>query len=139
MKDFSRKREEIVFTIDEDRFEAAPALPGDILTEFAVRFADENADDAKARFEQWTAALELVLLPDSYKLFRARLRDKERPIELEQASEVIVWLLEQYGLRPTQPSSLSPDGPPNPASGTSSTDAPLREVSNSALSLPAAS
>src|SRR3546814_984409 len=40
VKDFTRKRERIVFRIDDDLFEAATAIPDDMLTEFATRYAD---------------------------------------------------------------------------------------------------
>jgi hypothetical protein len=68
-----------------------------------------------------------------------RLGDLENPIELEQASEVMIWLLEKYGLRPTQPSSNSADGSGNPASGTNSTDAPQLLVPISPTFLPTGS
>lgn len=122
MKDFTRARERIEFVIDGDLFEAAPALPGKTLTEFAKRFADIADTDLSDRLDVFADALGMVLLPDSAALFTKRFEDLANPIELDQASEVIMWLLEQYGLRPTQPSSPSSSGPLSPASGTSSTD-----------------
>jgi len=132
MKDFSRARERIEFVIDGDVFQAAPALPGKTLTEFAKRFADIADTDLSERLDVFADALGMVLLPDSAALFQKRFEDLANPIELEQASDVIVWLLEQYGLRPTRPSSPSSSGLPSPASGTSSTDA-----SQPAVSIPA--
>lgn len=118
VKDFSRKRPRVVFRIDDDVFEAAPALPAESLSEFAGRFSDvAEIDDAHERFLIMARALELVLLPDSYTRFRARLSDRQQPIEIDQLSDCLIWLLEQYGLRPTQPSSSSSDGPPNQVSG----------------------
>lgn len=139
-RDFSRKRENITFTIDGEVFEAVPALPGDVLAEFAVRFTGtEDTDDLSVRLSQWKAALELVLQPESYARFTARMKDPERPIELEQSSEIIVWLLEQYGMRPTQPPSPSSDGSPSQELGTNSmVDAPGGE-STSPPSQPIAS
>lgn len=122
MKDFTRARERIEFAIDGDLFEAAPALPGKTLTEFAKRFADISTTDLSDRLDVFADALSMVLLPDSNAMFQKRFEDLANPIELDQASEVIMWLLEQYGLRPTQPSSPSSSGPPSPASGTKSTD-----------------
>jgi len=128
MKDFSRARERIEFVIDGDVFQAAPALPGKTLTEFAKRFADIADTDLSERLDVFADALGMVLLPDSAALFQKRFEDLANPIELEQASDVIVWLLEQYGLRPTRPSSPSSSGLPSPASGTSSTDASQPEI-----------
>ena len=139
-RDFSRKRETISFTIDGEVFEAVPALPGDVLAEFAVRFSGtEDSDDLIVRLSQWKAALELVLQPESYARFTARMKDSERPIELEQSSEVIVWLLEQYGMRPTQPPLPSSDGSPSPELGTNSTVEAPPEESTSPPSPPIAS
>lgn len=122
MKDFTRARKRIEFVIDGDEFQAAPALPGKTLTEFAKRFADIADTGPTDRLDVLADALSMVLLPDSAALFQKRFEDLANPIELDQASDVIVWLLEQYGLRPTQPSSSSVTGSPNPEPGTSLTD-----------------
>lgn len=123
VKDFSRKRERLIFRIDDDIFEAATALPGKTLARFASRFADIEETPFDKQLDLFADALGLVLLPESNSRFQKRLDDLENPIELEQASDVIQWLLECYGLRPTGPSSDSSTGPASPASGTSSTDA----------------
>lgn len=139
MKDFSRSRERIEFVIDGDVFEAAPALPGKTLTEFARRFADVADTDLSDRLDVFADALNMVLLPDSAALFTKRFEDLANPIELDQASEVIMWLLEQYGLRPTQPSLSSADGSPNLESGTNSTDGQRRPEPISPTFLPTGS
>lgn len=138
IRDFTRKRERLQFRIDDDIFEAAPAIPGDTLAEFAQRFS--NVGDATVA-EQMTAMKEsigLVLLPESHARFVKRLADPEDPIELEQAAEVIQWLMGVYGNRPTQPSSPSVSGQDSPESGTSLTDVPLPAESIPATFLPTA-
>lgn len=122
MKDFTRKRSPVTFRIDSDLFEAAAALPGETLVQFAKRFSDVGSTPDTDRLDVILDALSMVLLPESAARFAKRFSDLENPIELEQASEVVVWLLERYGLRPTQPSSGSVTGLLNPESGTSSTD-----------------
>lgn len=139
MKDFTRKRERVTFTIDGDTFEAAPALPGQTLTEFARRFADVGSASAEDRLGIITDALSMVLLPDSSALFTKRFSDLENPIELDQASDVLIWLMEQYGLRPTQPSSVSASGSPSLEPGTSLTDGPQQPAMTSPTSPPTAS
>lgn len=129
VKDFTRPRERLLFRIDSDVFEAATALPGKTLSRFAKRFATVESTPPDQQLDAFTDALGMVLLPESNALFQKRLDDLERPIELEQASDVIQWLLECYGLRPTEPSSPSATGPASPASGTSSTDAAQPQVS----------
>lgn len=129
VKDFSRKRERLIFRIDDDIFEAATALPGKTLARFAQRFADIDSLPVDKQLDAFADALGMVLLPDSNAVFQKRLDDLERPIELEQTSDVIQWLLEAYGSRPTGPSSDSSTGPASPAPGTNSTDAPPQQVS----------
>jgi hypothetical protein len=139
VKDFTRTRKRLVFRIDDDDFEAATALPGKTLARFAARFANVENTPIEQQLDAFADALGMVLLPDSNALFQKRLDDLEHPIELEQASEVIQWLLEEYGLRPTEPSSPSSTGQPSPASGTSSTDGQQPAVSIPATFLPTAS
>jgi len=139
VKDFTRAHERIRFRIEPDRFEAARALPGRTMTEFASRFEKIGAMPVTQQVDAILDALGLVLLPESAALFAKRLGDLENPIELEQASDVMIWLLEKYGLRPTQPSSNSADGSGNPASGTNSTDAPQQPAPISPTFLPTGS
>jgi hypothetical protein len=139
VKDFSRERKRLTFRIDNDVFEAATALPGKTLARFAARFADIETMTVDKQLDAFADALGMVLLPESNALFQKRLDDLQQPIELDQASDVIQWLLEQYGLRPTEPSSPSSTGLPSPASGTSSTDAQQPQASIPATFQPTAS
>lgn len=121
-KDFTRKRRTITFRIDDDVFEATPAVPAGVLVEFANSFTDVNAKAGPAEsFGTVMAVLEMVLLPESFKRMAARADDLSNPVEIDQLSDVLLWLLEEYGLRPTQPSSNSSTGPLSPGSGTSLT------------------
>lgn len=136
VKDFSRPRKRIRFRIDGDLFEAASALPAETLVEFANGFGEVNAKVLPPS-ELFTAVrdvLGLVLLPESFKRLSARLRDRQHPVDMDQMTEAVVWLVEQYGLRPTQPPSSSPGGPDSPASGTSSTASTPDAGSTSAVS-----
>ena len=139
MKDFTRKRSPVTFRIDGDLFEAAAALPGETLVQFAKRFSDVGGTADTDRLDVILDALSMVLLPESAARFTKRFSDLENPIELEQASEVVVWLLERYGLRPTQPSSSFVTGPQSPESGTSSTDGQPQPELTSPSSPPPAS
>lgn len=139
VRDFTRKRKRLTFRIDDDVFEAATALPGKTLAAFAVRFADIEKVPVAQQLDVFADALGMVLLPESNARFQKRLDDLNNPIELEQASDVVTWLMEEYGHRPTQPSSPSSTGQPSPASGTSSTDAQQPQASIPATFQPTAS
>ena len=139
-RDFSRKRKRLNFTIDGEEFEAAAGLPGDIYAEFITIYS--STSEAASYQEQHDAlkrALSIVLIDESYTRFAARLADKTNPIDDDQMSDVVIWLLEEYAGRPTQPSQPSSDGPASPESGTSSTENTQPAESTSASSQPTAS
>lgn len=138
VKDFTKQRKRLLFRIDNDVFEAARALPGKTLTRFAGRFTNIEKAPQEEQLDAIADAIGMVLLPESNARFQKRLEDLENPIELEQGSDVIQWLLEAYGLRPTQPSSPSSTGPASPASGTSSTDGQQPQASIPATFQPTA-
>ena len=139
-KDFSKKRKRLTFTIAPDEFEAAPALPGDVFAEFVTLYNSRaDVDTYKEQHDLLKQALELALLPDSWAKFAARLQDKTNPVDDDQMADVVLWLLEEYGMRPTQPSQPSSDGPANPESGTPSTESTQPEESTSPASPPTAS
>lgn len=118
-KDFTKRRKPISFRIDGDTFEATPAVPAGVLVEFANSYTDVNAKAGPAEsFQTVMSVLELVLLPESFKRMAVRANDLANPVEIDQLSDVLLWLLEEYGLRPTQPSFSSSTGPDSPASGT---------------------
>jgi hypothetical protein len=121
-RDFSRPHKRLNFTIDDDEFEAAPRLPGDIYAEFVTTYSSTSETTTyQEQHDILKRALSLVLHDESYTRFAARLADKKHPIDDDQMGDVIIWLLEEYAGRPTQPSSDSSDGPASPASGTPST------------------
>jgi len=137
--DFTEEHQRVLFRIDDDVFEAARALPGKTLARFASRFANVEKAGHEEQINAIGDALGLVLLPDSNARFQKRLEDLENPIGLEQAGRIIEWLMEQYGHRPTEPSSDSSTGPASPVSGTNSTDAQPQPVSIPATFQPTAS
>lgn len=123
MRDFTRQPRVIEFRIDEDVFRCHPRLPAQVLMDFAVK-ADAMGDSPTG--EQGIQAMEDVLratlLPDHFRRFQERMNDHGNPIELAQVSEIVPWIMEEYGLRPTTPSDSSSDGPSDPVPGISSTE-----------------
>jgi hypothetical protein len=139
-RDFSRPRKRLVFVIDNDTFEAAPVLPGDTYAEFVTFYTGTGETQTyQQQHDQLKEALRLALMPDSYERFANRLTDKTNPIDDDQLSDVILWLLEAYGMRPTSPSQLSSDGPLSPESGMSSTGEQQPPASTPEISPPIAS
>ncbi|MFE6634656.1 hypothetical protein ACFVFT_15030 [Streptomyces tendae] len=139
-RDFTKKRKRLDFTIDGDTFEAASVLPGDVFAEFVTAYnGTVETETYQQQHDLLKHALELALLPDSWQRFADRLQDKTQPIDDDQMSDVILWLLEEYGMRPTQPSQPSSDGSASPESGTSSTENTQPEEPTSAPSQQTAS
>lgn len=120
--DFSIARPPIKFKIDGDVFDAYPEVPALILMEFSAKSAAavDRADD-QAAMDEMVDSLKLVLKPESAALFIDRMRNYENAIGIEHVKKVIPWVLEQYGLRPTEPASDSSDTPPSQGNGTTST------------------
>jgi hypothetical protein len=123
VKSFGKVRTKHLFRVDDtdDVFEAVSAIPAETLADFAGRFANMEDLDVSKRFGVIIDVLEMVLLPTSFAILRKRMSDKENPIELNQLNDILVWLLEQYGLRPTQPSSDLSGGQSSPEPGTNLT------------------
>lgn len=135
MKDFSKKRSDIVFRVDGDVFQAARGVPAEVLLDFAAEFSGMEAGaTVDQQLQAFRSLLEVVLLPESLARFTSRMRDRENPIEMDQVEDIVTWLMEQYGLRPTEPSSSSPAGPSSPVPGITSTASTPGEVSISAAS-----
>jgi hypothetical protein len=84
-----------------------------------IEFAESmsTADPAKMSPAEMVEALrrviEMVLHPDSLALFRKRMGDPQNPIDMEQLDNVVTWLFEEYGMRPTiEPSNSLVGGSP---------------------------
>lgn len=123
IKDFTKARKRLQFKIDDDVFEASPAVPAEVLMDFATQFVGTDPENASVdkQLEAFRSVLGLVLLEESLARFNARLRDRARPIDISQVEDVITWLFEEYGLRPTELPSPSSTGPSGPVSGMVST------------------
>jgi hypothetical protein len=136
IKDFSKSRKRLQFRIDGDVFEAAPAVPAEVMISFAEKFT--MADPTKMTVAQqvgiFREVLEIVLLPDSMQRMKSRMSDAANPVDIEQLDQIIQWLFEEYGMRPTTESVSSSNGGSPPAPGITSTEIIQGEVLISAAS-----
>lgn len=138
-RDFSLPMEPKPFRLDPDDFTAPAILPPMVLKRLAGMHSElgdvstigvDNLEQILTKVGDMFA----MLLPGAPgERFRARLlteggAEDPPPIDLvRQALPVLYWLLEEYGMRPTGPSSPSPSGSTDattdtPNGGTSSTD-----------------
>jgi hypothetical protein len=122
MKDFTRERKKIEFKIDNDLFEAKSPIPAQVLMDFASKFSNMSQDSTvEEQLVAFRGVLELVLMPTSLKRFVDRMSDVNYPIAVDQVEEIVSWLFEEYGLRPTEVPSSSSSGQGNQDAGTKST------------------
>jgi hypothetical protein len=122
--DFSTPQRRVRFRIDEDVFEGPRELPAEAALRFIAKaesWRSTPIDQAPQLLPQLFAE---VLLPESLKRFLARLGDQQRPISLPQIQRAVLWMFEQYGMRPTPGLSGSSPGSDSPDGGTSSTAPP---------------
>jgi hypothetical protein len=138
-RDFSLPMEPKPFRLAPDDFTAPALLPPMVLKRLAAMHSELgdvsaiNADNMEQILNRIGDMFALLLPGQPGERFRARLLtdggpESPPPIDLvRQALPVLYWLMEEYGLRPTQPSSPSPVGSTDatmdiPNGGTSSTD-----------------
>jgi hypothetical protein len=119
--DFSIGRKSIKFKVDDDYFEAVPDIAAELAMEYAsqleqlIQPEEVSLDSQK---EVVYSTLRLVLFPESADRFIARLRDQETPIGQQRFTKITQWLLEQYGMRPTEQDSASSTGSESQDAGT---------------------
>lgn len=130
-----KDRKRVRFYLDDDLFEGYSGLDAFTAMEFmdkADTWQDAStADEAKAILRE---LFQICLKPESYERFVIRLGDRENPVDVEELPEIIAYLFEAFGLRPTQLPSDSSGGPESQGTGTDSTDAPPSEASTSSPS-----
>lgn len=123
--DFSLSPEPVTFKIAPDEFLCYPEIPLDVLMEVAEA-STSGGTTGIDRVKQMLEMLEGVMEPQSFATFVARTkkgtveRPNQNPIGMRHISELLPWLMEVYGLRPTQESDSSVTGSDDDA--TSLTD-----------------
>lgn len=132
-KDFSLPPEPIVFRVAPDDFRCYPEIPLDAMMDIVV-FAT-TATDGRDRMSQVLQLLSSVIVAEDWDKFLARTKrgtvevPNPHPIGMRLVKDLLPWIMEVYGLRPSQESSESSDGSEN--DGTSSTAPVSQEESTS--------
>ena len=136
IKDFTKRRKVPTFRIDGDVFTAVAAIPAEEMISFAeqITTADPTQMSPREQVVLLRKTLENMLTPESLALFQRRMADRQNPIDMEQLNDVVEWLFEEYGLRPTTGSASSSNGVSPPVPGITSTESTPEVVSISALS-----
>lgn len=107
--DFSVSPEPIRFKMEDDVFECLPDIPLDVLADMAEFAAGKTS--GKESILRVYDLFDAVMTHDSAAKLRERAgRGSQQPIGQRLLTQVLPWLLECYGLRPTQSSSDSVPG-----------------------------
>jgi hypothetical protein len=136
-RDFSSRAKNITFTADGDTFYGVPRVATGLLTDMVASI--NRATEMNDKIDAVLGFFDITLIDESVALIKSRMRDKNNPLELQQALDIIDYLVEVYATRPTQPSPNSSDGSTTEATGTSSTAGVPLEVSNLTISPSSAS
>jgi hypothetical protein len=128
VQDFS-EHIDVKFRIDGDTFVGVSNIPASDLLEFGRLFTGMTESDVIQDPKAFTTLFNLVLTTESATRFLERMSSKTEPISMTQIMRIMPWIMGEYGMRPTEPSSNSSNGSPNQDDGTSS----MVSVSPSAL------
>jgi hypothetical protein len=116
--DFSFSPEPKRFRINDDVFECSPELPLGVLARAAKMKMDRDTLERDG-IEPILAFFDEVFIGTSSQRFRLRVDSKTNPIGMRHILKILPWLLEVYGLHPTEPSESS--SPLPESAGTTST------------------
>lgn len=120
--------------IEPDVFDCALKLPAGVVQDImdlrrlmgivqrSQAAGNVDTDSVEEMNRKLFGMLDVILLPESAELFAKRMRDPVNPIDTDDISRFVAWVIEEYGERPTTPSSAS--SPLPTTTGMSSTDGP---------------
>jgi hypothetical protein len=91
------------FYLNDDRYEAVAIMPFGLVAKVAGLKMDTNAETIDKILDFFG----IILMDEYVDKFKAGTVSKTKPIGMPQVMGIINWLLEEYGLRPTQPSADS--------------------------------
>lgn len=115
IKDFTLRKKRVRFKIDDDIFEAHTTLSLPLMQRMVKISQSMGGGKSEDRMESFDAVYDIfdqLLLSDSAKRFKKRATSTgEDGIDVQrQLIPILYHLLEEFGVRPTQPSSASSPG-----------------------------
>jgi len=101
--------EDITFVLYEESFTCRRGIPGKVMIDIAAQTADESDPAAGARvIDDFFKSV--LIDEETYNRFNSILRDPDKMIPIESIMEIVSWLMEVYGERPTPRSEGSSTG-----------------------------
>lgn len=133
--DFAADETAPEFYVGEDHFVCVPDIPLGIMQRVAGIRDIQKTVMTTGDLDGLLGIFDELLTPESAVLFRACVNNK-KTIGIRRLMKILPWIMEQFGLRPTQPSSPSSSGSSDGETGTSSEDIVSFEVSTQLELLP---
>lgn len=99
----------VIFKLDDQEVHAYAPTPGQLAMMYAA--VSDHAKDDK-RIAGVVDFFFGLIDEESQRVLSARLMDRNDPFELDQLTEIMGWLVEQWAARPTRSSSVSSPSPP---------------------------
>jgi hypothetical protein len=122
LKDFSRKREPIEFMLNGVKLKAKTAL-GLTSMQRVIALKDRLGAATEDKLSVFEDIFAVLLHKDFVGAFSALVADEDdEPVDIAQLNDIMVYVMERQGLRPTQPSGKSSESSPAGEPGTPSTD-----------------
>lgn len=93
------KREPLVFKLHGEEFNCVTEVQGSVMLNLVI---DSSSDDPSATAKVISGFFKSVMQEESYVRFEELLQDKEKIVSVETLSEIVAWLIEEYGNRPEE-------------------------------------
>lgn len=131
IKDFTLKEKRVKFKIDDDVFEASRIMGIPMMQDLVKVTKNIGSMSESGDYSGISAIFDELLVPSSAERFAQRLAAKgDDGIDVKaQLIPILYYILEKFGLRPTQLSSDSSTGSLTETDGTPSTDGSSVEAS----------
>jgi hypothetical protein len=99
--------EPLVFKLYDEEFECYPRIQGKVLLDI---ISESAAEDSGATARVIVGFFSKVMKEESYVRFEALINDKEKIVEISTLSDIISWLITEYGDRPNPEPEDSSNG-----------------------------
>lgn len=93
----AESKEPLTFKLYDEEFECYPRIQGKVLLDI---IAESAAEDSGATARVIVGFFSKVMKEESYVRFEALINDKEKIVEISTLSDIISWLITEYGDRP---------------------------------------
>lgn len=103
----AEEREPVSFKLHDEEFYGVKNIQGKVLLDLVAK---SGSDDAAESAQVMSDFFGYVLTDESFKRFDALLHHKEKFVAVETLSEIVGWLISEYGDRPEEQPENSSTG-----------------------------